>query len=130
MVLDWSRDVLILDGDCGLCHRLAEFVDARIIDKGLLAFRAGNSEDAEFLLSKMSDSMRSADTVYLIRGGSVYIRSSAAIRCLLYMGVHWRLLFPILWIIPLPIRDLSYRVVARYRHLFFKRPEYCSFRID
>ena len=130
MVLDESRDVLILDGDCGLCHRLAEFVDKRIMDRELLAFRPGNSEDAELLFSKMLESIRSADTVYLVRGGKTYIRSAAAIRCLLYMRAHWRLLFPALWIIPLPIRDLVYRIVARYRHLFFERPEYCSFRID
>ena len=130
MVLDESRDVLILDGDCGLCHRLAEFVDKRIMDRELLAFRPGNSEDAEFLFSKMSESIRSADTVYLVRGGRTYIRSAAAIRCLLYMRLHWRLLFPVLWIIPFPIRDLVYRIVARYRHVFFERPEYCSFRID
>ena len=130
MVLDESRDVLILDGDCGLCHRLAEFVDKRIMDRELLAFRPGNSEDAELLFSKMRESIRSADTVYLVREGRTYIRSAAAIRCLLYMRAHWRLLFPVLWIIHLPIRDLVYRIVARYRHLFFERPEYCSFRID
>ncbi|DAC09085.1 MAG TPA: DUF393 domain-containing protein [Candidatus Poseidoniales archaeon] len=130
VVLDESRDVLILDGDCGLCHRLAEFVDKRIMDRELLAFRPGNSEDAELLFSKMRESIRSADTVYLVREGRTYIRSAAAIRCLLYMRAHWRLLFPVLWIIPLPIRDLVYRIVARYRHLFFERPEYCSFRID
>ena len=130
MVLDGSRDVLILDGDCGLCHRLAEFIDKRIMDEELLAFRPGNSEDAELLFSKMPESLRNLDTVYLIRGGRVYVRSAAAIRCLLYMRVHWRSLFPVLWIIPLPIRDLVYRIVARNRHLFFERPEYCSFRID
>ena len=130
MVLDGSRDVLILDGDCGLCHRLAEFIDKRIMDEELLAFRAGNSEDAELLFSKMPESLRNLDTVYLIRGGRVYIRSAAAIRCLLYMRLYWRSLFPVLWIIPLPIRDLVYRIVARNRHLFFERPEYCSFRID
>ena len=130
MFIDEGRDKLILDGDCGLCHRLAEFIDKRIMDKELLAFRTGNSEDAELLFSKMPESLRREDTVYLIRRGRVYIRSAAAIRCLLYMGVHWKSLFPVLWIIPLPIRDLVYRIVARYRHLFFERPEYCTFRID
>ena len=75
MVLDGSRDVLILDGDCGLCHRLAKFIDKRIIYEELLAFRPGNSEDAELLFSKMPESLRNLDTVYLIRGGRVYIRS-------------------------------------------------------
>jgi predicted DCC family thiol-disulfide oxidoreductase YuxK len=130
IVLEDARDVLILDGDCGLCHRLANFIDKRIIDRELLAFRPGNSKDAEILFSRMPESLRRADTVYLIRDGRTYIRSAAAIRCLLYMGLHWRVVFPVLWIVPLPIRDLSYRIVAKYRHLFFKRPEKCTFRID
>ena len=73
MVLDGSRDVLILDGDCGLCHRLAEFIDKRIMDKEILAFRPSNSEDAELLFSKMPESIRDLDTVYLIRGGTVSV---------------------------------------------------------
>ena len=70
MVLNGGRDVLILDGDCGLCHRLAEFIDKRIMDKEILAFRPSNSEDAELLFSKMPESIRDLDTVYLIRGGN------------------------------------------------------------
>ena len=129
MVLDGSRDVLILDGDCGLCHRLAEFIDKRIIDRKLLAFRPGNSEDGELLFSKMTESLRSADTVYLIRKGRVYIRShDDTLSSLLESTLE--VIISVLWIIPLPIRDLVYRIVARYRHLFFKRPEYCNFRID
>jgi predicted DCC family thiol-disulfide oxidoreductase YuxK len=130
IVLEGDRDVLILDGDCGLCHRLANFIDKRIIDRNLLAFRPRDSEDAGALVSKMPESFRSADTVYLIRNGQTYIRSAATIRCLLYMGAHWRALFPLAWIIPLPLRDLVYRIVAKYRHLVFERPEYCTFRTD
>ena len=122
--------MLILDGDCGLCHRLANFVDKRMVDKSILAFRASDSEDAMGVISKLSDSLQDADTVYLIREGRAYIRSAAAIRCLKYMRIHWRLLYPIAWIVPLPLRDLVYMIVARYRHMIFKRPESCTFRVD
>ena len=56
-MLEDARDVLILDGDCGLCHRLANFIDKRIIDRELLAFRPGNSKDAEILFSIMPESL-------------------------------------------------------------------------
>ncbi|GIQ99939.1 MAG: hypothetical protein CM15mP8_1370 [Methanobacteriota archaeon] len=62
--------------------------------------------------------------------GKPYMKSSAAIRCLLYMKWHYRVLFPFCWIIPLPLRDIAYNIVARFRHKIFKRPEVCSFRID
>jgi len=125
-----GRDILILDGDCGLCHRLANFVDRRIVDKGMLALRASDSEDARLVISKLPESLREADTVYLIRNGKAYVRSSAAIRCLKYMRLHWRIIYPIVWIIPLPLRDFVYRIVAKYRHMIFERPEVCTFRTD
>ena len=50
-----GRDILILDGDCGLCHRLANFVDRRIVDKGMLALRASDSEDARLVISKLPE---------------------------------------------------------------------------
>ena len=37
---------------------------------------------------------------------------------------------PVLLIVPLPLRDIAYNIVARFRHKIFKRPEVCSFRID
>ena len=125
-----GRDILILDGDCGLCHRLANFVDRRIVDKGMLALRASDSEDARLVISKLPESLREADTVYLIRNGKAHVRSSAAIRCLKYMRLHWRIIYPIVWIIPLPLRDFAYRIVAKYRHMIFERPEVCTFRTD
>lgn len=128
--IEEGRDILILDGDCGLCHRLANFVDRRIVDKGMLALRASDSEDARLVISKLPESLREADTVYLIRNGKAYVRSSAAIRCLKYMRLHWRIIYPIVWIIPLPLRDFVYRIVAKYRHMIFERPEVCTFRTD
>jgi predicted DCC family thiol-disulfide oxidoreductase YuxK len=125
-----GRDLLILDGECGLCHRLANFVDRRIVDRRLLAFRASDSEDAQLVISKLPASLREADTVYLIRNGKAYIRSAAAIRCLKYMRFHWRVIYPLVWIIPLPLRDFAYGIVAKYRHMIFRRPEKCTFRID
>ena len=61
-----GRDLLILDGECGLCHRLANFVDRRIVDRRLLAFRASDSEDAQLVISKLPAALREADTVYLL----------------------------------------------------------------
>ena len=35
---DINRDFLFLDGDCGLCHRLANFIDKRVSDKANLGY--------------------------------------------------------------------------------------------
>ena len=39
MKLGTERDVLLLDGDCGLCHRLAIFMDKRKRLDADIAFR-------------------------------------------------------------------------------------------
>ena len=129
-MLDPSRDVLLLDGECGLCHRLALFMEPKLEPRVDIAYRPIESDDAENLIIKFPEWQQKANSVYLLRNGRSYVRSAAVIRCLLYLRWYWKMWFLILWIIPLPICDMVYRFVAKYRHLIFKKPEYCTFRID
>ena len=124
------RDFLLLDGNCGLCHRLATFMDKRLSAGVDLGYRPIESEEAQTMIAALPQPMRDADTVYLLRNGRFYARSAAAVRCLLYMRWYYKMWFPVLWLIPLPIRNLGYRLIAKYRHTFFKRPTECLFRVD
>ena len=90
-----ERDVLLLDGDCGLCHRLAQFIDKRRTSDADLAYRPILSEDAQKLIATFPEKQQVADTVYIIRNGKSYIRSAAGIRALLYMKWYWRMWFPL-----------------------------------
>ena len=125
-----ESDTLLLDGECGLCHRLAFFMDLRMGDGINIGFRPIKSDEAQQMMLTFPQWQQNTDTVYLLRNGRSYIRSAAAIRCLLYLRWYWKIWFPFLWIIPLPLRDIVYRTVAKYRHRIFKRPESCTFRID
>ena len=125
-----ERDVLLLDGDCGLCHRLAQFIDKRRASDADLAYRPILSEDAQKLIATFPEKQQNADTVYIIRNGKPYIRSAAGIRALLYMKWYWRMWFPLVWLVPLPIRDIAYVIIAKNRHRVFSKPKICSFRID
>ena len=127
---DINRDFLLLDGDCGLCHRLATFLDKRMKTSANLGYRPNSSEDAQRLIQAMPKKYSESDTVYLVRNGQPYMRSSAAIRCLLYMKWYYRMWYPVCWLIPLPLRDIAYRIVAKYRHKVFKKPKVCAFRVD
>ena len=125
-----ERDFLLLDGDCGLCHRLATFLDKRLSKGQDIGYRPINSEDAQRMISKLPKKYQDADSVYLIRNGKPYIRSAAGIRCLLYMKWYWRIWYPLVWLVPLPLRDIVYRIIASNRHRIFEKPNVCSFRID
>ena len=128
--IDDERDFLFLDGDCGLCHRLATFLDKRLGKGKQLGYRPILDEDAQRVIENMPEKLRNADSVYLIRNGKPYIRSAAGIRCVLYMRWYYKMWFPALWLIPLPLRNIGYRLIAKYRHKFFKRPTECLFRVD
>jgi len=125
-----QRDFLFLDGDCGLCHRLATFIDKRLGKGKQLGYRPILHEDAQRVIQTLPGKLRDADSVYLIRNGKPYIRSAAGIRCVLYMRWYYKMWFPVLWLIPLPLRNIGYRLIAKYRHKFFKRPTECLFRVD
>ena len=125
-----NRDYLLLDGDCGLCHRLANFIDKRLSKNKRIYYRPISSTEAQEMIASMPEHQRKADSVYLIKDGKSYIKSAAGIRCLLYMRWYYSMWFPIVWLIPLPIRDIGYMIIAKYRHKFFKKPSQCMFRVD
>ena len=116
---------LILDGDCGLCNRAAMFLKPRLSKNKKIIFLTNESKEGEEIIEKLSSKKREADTVYFIRNGKSHIRSAAAIRCLLFMKWHYRVLYPFCWIIPSPIRDLAYSIISKNRHRIFTEPETC-----
>tara|TARA_B100000900_G_scaffold265912_1_gene226867 strand:+ start:548 stop:943 length:396 start_codon:yes stop_codon:yes gene_type:complete len=120
-----DSSILILDGDCGLCNRVAIFLKPRFGNGKDLKFLTNESEEGKSIIDTLSNKKQKADTVYLIENGESHIRSTAAIRCLLYMKWHYKILFPFCWIIPFPIRDLVYIIVSKNRHRFFSRPDVC-----
>ena len=78
--MDNQKDLLILDGNCGLCHRLANFLDKRLLNKSSMIYLARESLDAKAVLARIPKSKQLADTVYLRKNGLFFIRSAAAIR--------------------------------------------------
>tara|TARA_B100002052_G_C15803285_1_gene562226 strand:- start:63 stop:455 length:393 start_codon:yes stop_codon:yes gene_type:complete len=130
MKLGVDKDVLLLDGECGLCNRLAQFIDKRRTGNANLSYRPIESNDAQELIKTFPIKQQNADTVYLIRNGKSYIRSAAGIRVLLYMKWYWKIWFPFAWIIPWPFRDVVYVIISKNRMRIFGRQDSCSFRID
>lgn len=122
-----QKDILLMDGDCGLCTHTAVFLHPRLRQANSIRFVAIESQEGKDLISTFSTKMKNADTVYLIRNGTPYMRSSAGIRCLLYMKWYYSMWYPMLWLIPLPLRNIAYRFIAKNRHRVFKRPATCIF---
>ncbi len=116
---------LILDGDCGLCNRSAIFLGPRL-DKGKkIIFLTNESNEGKEIIKKLSAKRQNVDSVYLLENEKIYIRSAAAVRCLLFMKWRYKILYPFCWIIPLPLRDLVYIIISKNRHRIFSKPDIC-----
>ena len=101
---------LVLDGDCGLCNRLALFLVPRLEKESEIRFLTNQSNEGREIISNEKS----------------YIRSAAAIRCLLLMKWHYKIFYPFCWIVPLPFRDIVYMIISRNRHKIFTKPDVCT----
>jgi predicted DCC family thiol-disulfide oxidoreductase YuxK len=116
--------VLLFDGDCGFCGSIVRFV----LDHErahTLRFAALRSAAAARILrdNKELHGVDSVIWVDLDESGDprkILVRSAAALHLVRYVGAWWRCL-TVLWIVPRPIRDWAYDIVARHRHRIMGR---------
>ncbi|MDA8594806.1 DUF393 domain-containing protein, partial [Euryarchaeota archaeon] len=62
-----QKDILLMDGDCGLCTHTAVFLHPRLRQANSIHFVAIESQEGQELISTFPAKMKDADTVYLIR---------------------------------------------------------------
>lgn len=117
-----EKPILFFDGVCGLCNRFVDFsLDHDPTGRVLFAPLQGTT--AASLLPQ--EDTRNIDTVIFHEEGRLYRRSSAIVRLLSRIGGGWRVLSWLLWVVPKPLRDLGYRLVARYRYRIFGQKDTC-----
>jgi predicted DCC family thiol-disulfide oxidoreductase YuxK len=119
---DAVRRILFFDGVCGLCNRSIDFVIVRD-PKGEFQFAPLQGDTARSLLSP-SD-VANLNTVVLWVNAQTYRKSAAIVRVLWKLSRGWQILGTLLWLVPLPLRNLGYVVVSRNRYRFFGKKETC-----
>lgn len=117
------RDVVIFDGICNLCSHSVQFI-LRHEAKPEIVFASLQSAPGARLLREFNFNPDDAKTFVLISGGEAYVKSAAAIRVARQFRGAWKLLAAF-WVIPRPVRDYLYDVVARNRYRWFGRLEAC-----
>lgn len=118
-----DQPVLFFDGVCGLCNQSVNFAMSRD-RKGRLLYSPLQGETAAAVLS--AEDLENLDTVILRSSdGQVYRRSAAIVRVLWLLGIPWKICGCLLWLIPLPLRDLGYRLVSKVRYRVFGKHETC-----
>jgi predicted DCC family thiol-disulfide oxidoreductase YuxK len=126
---DAPHAVVLFDGVCNLCNGFVQFVIPRDPD-GYFRFAALGSEAAARVLSTARHAPHAphggplVDSIVLVEDGVVYVRSAAALRIARHLGFPWVLGYG-LTILPRPLRDEIYDLVARRRYRWFGRRETC-----
>ena len=114
--------IVFFDGMCGLCNHTVDFLLRR--DTGeILKFSPLQGTTATQMLPQ--DVRNRLDTLVYCRNGQRYYRSTAVLRVLRDLGGFWGVLGMMLWIIPVPLRDVGYRCVSVWRYRIFGKREAC-----
>lgn len=117
-----EKPILFFDGVCGLCNRFVDF-SLNHDPAGRVLFAPLQGSTAAGLLPK--EDTENVDTVVFHEEGRLYRRSSAVVKLLSRIGGGWNVLSWLLWIVPKPLRDLGYRITAKYRYRIFGRKDSC-----
>lgn len=118
-----DQPVLLFDGVCNLCHGWVRFV-LRYERRPDLRFCTLQSEGGAQFLTRHGISTDYRGSLVLVEGGSVLLKSDAALRVASYLKWPWS------WgraavIFPRCLRDRAYDVIARNRYRWFGRHDVC-----
>lgn len=109
-----GHGVVLFDGTCAFCERSVRFIATRD-PAGYFRFGASQTPAAAALLARFGTSREAARSLILVEDGTVYLRSTAALRIARRLTFPWRIAAALL-AVPVPIRDGVYRVIAALRH--------------
>lgn len=115
--------VVLFDGVCNLCNASVQFI-IRHDEQAKFRFASLDSEPANALLKGHSFAEKDLDSVVYLRGEKALVRSSAALYIAKDLGGVWSL-FSIFLIVPRPVRDLVYDLIAKYRYRWFGKRDSC-----
>lgn len=119
---DTQAPIVIFDGVCTLCNTSVDFI-IRHDRSGRVRFCAFQSAAGRMLLERHGITT-APDTIYVVDGGHLYDRSDAVLRLARWLRWPWRVAVAG-HVLPRPLRDALYAVVAKNRYRWFGEKETC-----
>lgn len=105
--------IILFDGTCAFCERSVRFIATR--DRGYFKFGASQNAEGRALLARFGTTREATRSLILIEDDRLHLRSDAVLRIAARMTAPWRYARAFL-LVPRPIRDLVYRLVAAIRY--------------
>lgn len=119
-----SHGIVLFDGTCAFCERSVTFIATRD-PGGYFRFGASQTPSAQALLAEFGETRESTRSIILVEDGQLYRRSTAVLRIARRLPLPWSLAAVAL-VIPEPLRDAAYAVVAAVRHRLAGRSNACE----
>jgi predicted DCC family thiol-disulfide oxidoreductase YuxK len=118
-----QNPVILFDGVCNLCNRSVQFIINRD-PSGIFRFAPLQSETGKNLLSKFDLPNDKFDSIILVENNEYYLRSTAALKILQRLGALWKIVY-VFMLVPRPVRDYIYDIVARNRYKWYGKRAEC-----
>ena len=118
-----SGRIILFDGVCNLCNASVKFI-IRHDPKAYFRFATLQSDFARRILPGNDISSENFASLILIENDIVFSKSTAALKISRKLNGLWPV-FYVLIIIPKPIRDFLYDLIAKYRYRLFGRKNTC-----
>lgn len=116
--------VVLFDGECNLCSRLVNFL-LNADRKEVFRFASLQSDPARSMLGdRLDNDPIDSDTVVLLEDDRIFLRSDAVLRIASLLPWPWRA-GRVLILVPKPLREAAYRLVARNRKRVFRKQVTC-----
>ena len=125
---------VLFDGVCNFCDNSVNFIIEHDRE-GYFRFAPLQSDAGRELAAKIGfipagragerdDELIPIDSVILLEDGKAYTHSTAALRILKRLGRPWSWLYALI-VVPKAVRDLVYKLFAKYRYRFFGKRDQC-----
>ncbi len=118
-----QESIVLFDGVCNFCNGSVNFIiqhDSRKRFK----FAPLQSEIGQNLLRQYGLNQDDLDSVVLVEDGNAFTRTTAALKTARHLDGFWSWAAVFL-VVPRPVRDIFYKLFAKYRYQLFGRTEAC-----
>lgn len=116
--------IILYDGVCNLCNGFVRFIRKRDRDSVFEFIPLQSDEGREYLtIHKLPEDK--LDTVIYLENGDVFMKSSAGLRILRLLGWPWKF-FYLFIILPFPVRNFFYDIIAGNRYRVFGKSHSCE----
>jgi predicted DCC family thiol-disulfide oxidoreductase YuxK len=118
-----DQPIILFDGVCNFCSGIVLFTIKRD-PEGIFKYAPLQSEAGQGLLKHFGLPANDFNSFILIEGDKCYQKSTAVLRVARRIKGLWPLLYLFI-VVPRPIRDFIYDIVARNRYRRFGKKEQC-----